>query len=98
MGEKMTAWSPAKRVPCLAMVVVLTGLGGSVRASTILVDFGADSSFRGVSVANPDPKGHYWNSIAPGAFVTNLVDIANHATTVDLGFDTPVGTDSFNGP
>ena len=34
----------------------------------------------------------------PGLFYTNLVDINNVGTTIDFGFSTPVGTDSFNGP
>src|SRR4029079_10357206 len=64
----------------------------------VLVDFGSTSSFRGVNVPNPDPKGHYWNSLTPGPFYPNLIDINNNPTTVAIGYDTGVGTDSFNGP
>lgn len=74
------------------------GITVSTQAQTVLVDFGNNGSFRGVTVPNPDAKGHTWNSIAPGAFISNMVDLNNNATTIDLGFDTPVGTDSFNGP
>jgi hypothetical protein len=67
-------------------------------AQTVLVDFGGTNSFRGVDVPNPDPNGHYWNSLTPGPFYADLKDINNATTTIELGFDTPVGTDSFNGP
>ena len=89
-------WGPAAQV---AMTLVLGfGLALSAGAQTVLVDFGSGSSFRGVSVPNPDVNGNYWNSISPGAFISNMTAIDNSATTIDLGFDTPVGTDSFNGP
>lgn len=87
--------SSARTVLSLAMVA---GLAGSAMAQTVLIDFGQDNSFRGVSVPNPDPNGNTWNSLTPGFFYTNLVDITNTATTIDFGFSTPVGTDSFNGP
>lgn len=73
-------------------------LTAGARAQTVLVDFGSDTSFRGVSVVNPDHRGHHWNSLQPGLYYTNLVDVTNTATTIDLGFSTPVGTDSYNGP
>jgi hypothetical protein len=47
---------------------------------------------------NPDSKAHYWNSIQPGVLVQNFVDLANNATTIDIGWDTPLGFDSYNGP
>ena len=71
---------------------------GTVNAETLLVDFGATPSFRGVSAPNPDANGHFWNSLTPGPFFPGLIDITGASTTVALGFDTPVGTDSFNGP
>lgn len=74
------------------------GLVAAARAQTVLVDFGSDTSYRGLSVINPDTNGNYWNSLQPGVLVENLVDIANAATTIDVGWDTPVGTDSYNGP
>ena len=77
---------------CLAM---------SAGAQTLLIDFGRgapDSSFRGVTVPNPDPNGHTWNSLIPGPFYGGLVDWNGAATTIGLGFTTGVGTDSFNGP
>ncbi|MDB6018257.1 MAG: hypothetical protein JWR19_2746 [Pedosphaera sp.] len=70
----------------------------AVVGQTVLVDFGSDTSFRGVSVVNPDVNGHYWNSVQPGAFFSNLVDTSNQVTTIDFGFDGAAGTDSYNGP
>jgi hypothetical protein len=77
---------------------IVAGVAISAQAETVLVDFGNNNSFRGASVINPDSNGNYWNSMQPGLFYTNLVDTANNATTIDFGFSTPVGTDSFNGP
>ncbi|HEX3601619.1 MAG TPA: PEP-CTERM sorting domain-containing protein [Lacipirellulaceae bacterium] len=89
----------AKRASRLAIVAIIgAGLAASANAETVLVDFGSTNSFRGINVPNPDPNGHYWNSLTPGPFFPGLVDINNAVTTVALGFDTPVGTDSFNGP
>ncbi len=85
----------ARSVMALALVA---GLAVSAAAETVLIDFGGANSFRGVDVPNPDPNGNFWNSLTPGPFYTNLIDTANNATTIDLGFDTGVGTDSFNGP
>jgi len=89
----------AKRASRLAIVAIFgAGLAVSAKAETLLVDFGSNNSFRGVNVPNPDPNGHFWNSLTPGPFFPNLIDINNTVTTVALGYDTPVGTDSFNGP
>jgi hypothetical protein len=65
---------------------------------TVLIDFGSDTSFRGVSVVNPDVNGHYWNSVQPGNYIANMIDMTNGATTIDLGPDSGMGTDSYNGP
>jgi hypothetical protein len=90
------------RVARLAMVMAIgAGLAVSAKAETLLVDFGRsapDSSFRGVTVPNPDPNNHYWNSLVPGPFYPNLIDFNNNPTTIGLGYTTAVGTDSFNGP
>ena len=76
----------------------LAGPTVSATAQTVLIDFGSNTSYRGLNVTNPDSNGNHWNSLQPGLFYTDLIDIDNAATTIDLGFDTPVGTDSFNGP
>lgn len=70
----------------------------NIAASAVLVDFGNASSFRGVGVTNPDANGNHWNSIAPGAYWSNMNDATGAATTIDLGFSTAAGTDSYNGP
>jgi hypothetical protein len=90
------------RVARLAMVMAIgVGLAVSAKAETLLVDFGRgapNNSYRGVTVPNPDPNNHYWNSLIPGPFYPNLIDINNNPTTIGLGYTTGVGTDSFNGP
>ncbi len=89
----------AKSASRLAILTIIAaGLAASARAETLLVDFGSDASFRGASVPNPDSNGHYWNSLVPGPFYPNLIDISNNVTSVALGYDTGVGTDSYNGP
>lgn len=70
----------------------------TARADKVLVDFGSDSSFRGISVASPDANGNTWNSLQPGLLYTGLLNTAGTATTLNLGFSTPVATDSYNGP
>ncbi|MDB6018253.1 MAG: parallel beta-helix repeat [Pedosphaera sp.] len=64
----------------------------------ILVDLGNNSSYRGTNVVNPDVNGHFWNSVWSGAFYANMVDLAGNPTSIGLGFDSAVGTDSYNGP
>jgi hypothetical protein len=86
------------RRACLVAATMLLAAQVPAHAQTLLVDFGNDTSFRGLSVNNPDSNGNYWNSLQPGLFYENLIDVANNATTIDLGFDTPVATDSYNGP
>ena len=87
-----------RTITLLGAAVAAVLFAVSVRAQTVLVDFGNDNSFRGVSVPSPDANGNYWNSVVPGLPSTDLVDITNTATTIDLLFSTAVGTDSFNGP
>ena len=87
------------RSACFAVALAIVA-GGAIaaQAQTLLLDFGSDTSFRGASVVNPDSNGHYWTSMQPGLFYSNLVDINNVPTGINTGFSTPVGTDSFNGP
>jgi hypothetical protein len=88
-----------KHRACLVVAAaILVGQAVSLRAQTVLLDFGDDSSYRGASTVNPDSNGNYWNNIHTGAFFQDLVDIQNHPTTIDFGFSTPVATDSYNGP
>lgn len=80
------------------LITALGLLDSTASAATVLVDFGNNASFRGASVTNPDQNGNYWNSLQPGLFYTNLISTTNTPTTINFGFSTPVGTDSFNGP
>lgn len=79
-------------------LAAVMGMSVVAEATTVLIDFGSNTSFRGASVVNPDTNGNYWNSMQPGLFYTNLVDTTNTGTGINFGFSTPVGTDSFNGP
>jgi len=88
----------AKRCACLvSALLLLVGQATFVHAQKILIDFGSSTSYRGISVPNPDPNGHYWNSNQPGLLM-DLVDVNNAATGMQLGWITQVGTDSYNGP
>jgi hypothetical protein len=84
----------------VSAVLLLVGQASLVSAQQEwLIDFGNNATqYRGIPVPNPDPNGHYWNSIQPGLLAPNLVDTHNTATTLQIGWDTPVGTDSYNGP
>ena len=81
-------------------LALIIGFATPVGATTILLDFGNDDSFGGISVPNPDSNGNYWTSVWNGAFYPNLVDIGNNPTSINFGFDGSLvgGTDSFNGP
>src|SRR5215471_15821968 len=80
-------------------ILLLAGQASRCPGQTLLIDFGNNAAqYRGIPVTNPDPNGHYWNSIQPGVLVSNMVDKNNTVTTLQLGWDTPVGTDSYNGP
>jgi hypothetical protein len=70
---------------------------------------GGCGSYRGVSQVGADTNGNFWNSVQPGLFyplqppyvvtpAPGLVDLANNSTTLALGWFTPVGSDSYNGP
>lgn len=82
----------------LLVAATMFGVVACASAQTLLLDFGGNGSYRGATAPSPDTNGNMWNSFTPGAFVTDLVDSTGVATTIDLGFDTPVGTDSYNGP
>lgn len=88
--------SIARHACIVAATAALVGQA-CAHAQTFLIDFGSDTSYRGLSVNNPDDNGNYWNSLQPG-LLAPLVDIANSATPLQLGWDTPVGSDSYNGP
>lgn len=83
----------------LMLLLGSTLAAGALHAQTVtvLIDFGDDISFRGVSVPNPDPNGNYWNSVRPGFFFADLVDSNNNVTEIDYGPGAHP-TDSYNGP
>ena len=102
-----------KRHACLvSAIVLLVGQASFVCAQQkVLIDFGngngngipdgANGSYRGISVPNPDPNGHHWNSNSPGNLMP-LVDITNapvvnNGLPMQLGWISGVGTDSYNG-
>jgi hypothetical protein len=79
-------------------VAILVGQAIFASAQTVLFDMGNDNTYRGLSVQNPDSLGNYWNSIGTGQLFENLIDIDNAPTTIDFGWSTNVGQDSYNGP
>jgi hypothetical protein len=85
----------------LPLMLVMTGLLPLVALAqterTVLLDFGDDISFRGASVPNPDPNGNYWNSVRPGFYFADLVDLNNEGTGIAYGPGAHP-TDSYNGP
>ena len=95
MNRIVSFW---RKTGLVAAMMVGFAVAGSVNAAIVLVDFGSNASFRGINVPAPDSNGNYWNSIVPGPYIPTLVNTSNAATTMALGFDTPVGTDSYNGP
>lgn len=87
------------RLKSFAVAVALSlGLIASASAQSLLLDFGNDTSYRGISVASPDTNGNHWNSLIPGNYYADLIDMTGAATAIDFGFSSPVGTDSYNGP
>ena len=76
-----------KILPCSCLVICL--LAASSPAQTILIDFGNDSTFRGVTSPGN------WNSMAFG-YAANLIDSTGAATTVDWAPDGLGNTDSYN--
>ncbi len=81
---------------CLAAVLALTLVGTQpTQAQTVLIDFGSNATFRGVTTSSPDTNGNYWNSTAFG-FMSNLVGSNGTATTIDWAPDGLGGVDSFN--
>ena len=71
-------------------------------ARNYLVDFGTSDSWRGVSTPSPDLNGNHWNGIPIGAgpspYRATMVDTTGVTNNITLGFSTPFGTDSYNGP
>jgi len=69
-----------------------------VAGPAVLIDFGNNDSYSGVSQIGADSNGNFWNSVWSGAFYANLVDTTGTATAINFGFTTPGNTGSYNGP
>ena len=90
-----------KIVKVLSLAVLLVfGLNMIAPAygATVLVDFGNDTSYRGVSTPSPDLNGNSWNSVDSSIWNGGLVDISGNPTAMGLGFTAVAGTDYYNGP
>ncbi|NDV62795.1 hypothetical protein G0Q06_10065 [Puniceicoccales bacterium CK1056] len=86
-------------ITLLTTAITLAGFSVTSQATTVLIDFGYDATFRGVSVINPDENGNDWNSVGPGNFFPDLVDKTGAVTSLAFGPDAPaMNTDSYNGP
>jgi autotransporter-associated beta strand protein len=84
----------------VAAVAVIASLqAGPSSAQVWLLDFGADSSFRGASQTGLDQNGNTWNSFPPSWYVGSLVTTVSQTTGAAYapGTGSP-GTDSYNGP
>jgi PEP-CTERM motif len=93
----------SKRHACsVSAFLLLVGQATFLNAQQkVLIDFGSDASYRGISVPNPDLMGHSWNSNNPGNLMP-LVDVTNTPVMnaglpMQLGWVSGVGTDSYNG-
>jgi hypothetical protein len=79
------------------MIAAALGVATVAQAqASVLIDFGSDTTFRGVTAPSPDANGNHWNSTGFG-FLGNLVDSSGVATTIDWAPDGLGGVDSFNG-
>ncbi len=87
---------------CLAFGCALLLLGGSAQARTYLIDFNSSKGYRGLDPASPDSNGNHWNAVphpvTGSPQLNGLVDTAGTPSSIDLGFNTPFGSDSYNGP
>jgi PEP-CTERM motif len=87
-----------KLVSLSLATVLMVGLAASVNAQKVLFDLGADNDYRSISVPNPDPNGHYWNSVSSCCYFPNLLDTNGNTTSLAFGFTSATGNDSYNGP
>jgi len=89
---------------CLRLTIscALLLLAGPVQARTYLIDFNSSKGYRGVDPASPDLNGNHWNAVphpvTGSPQLNGLVDAAGAPSSIDLGFSTPFGSDSYNGP
>jgi hypothetical protein len=85
----------------LVLGFLFLGLPGT-SARTYLVDFNSSKGFRGVDPISPDANGHRWNAlphpVTGSPQLTGLLAADGTPSNLDLGFSTPYGSDSYNGP
>lgn len=71
-------------------------------SKTYLVDFNTSKAWRGVDPPAVDANGNRWNSlpdsISGSSQLNGLIDTKGGTSLIDLGFSTPFGMDSYNGP
>lgn len=87
---------PTQSIVTLSICTTLSLCGlGLGSAQTVLIDFGSNSTYRGVTTSSPDTNGNHWNSSGFG-FISNLLDSGGDPTTIDWAPDGLGGVDSFN--
>ncbi len=90
------------RVYTTFLILFLFGISPEVSARTYLIDFNSSKGYRGVDPVSPDGQGNHWNAVphpSTGSSQLNgLKDTDGGISSIDLGFITPFGTDSFDGP
>lgn len=95
---KLTEYMKSLASAALAAALAL-GCVASVNAQKLLFDLGGvPSDFRSIPAPSPDANGNHWNVVGSCCFFTNLVDKAGNPTTVNFGFSSASGNDSYNGP
>ncbi len=96
----MKTWNMMTVSVLAILLAVGLNLPAPAYGETVLIDFGNDSSWGGVTTPSPDVNGNYWTSVWSDAYYPDMVDIDGNPTTIDFGFAPggAGGTDSYNGP
>lgn len=82
----------------LGACIMVCSIPVPVTAERLLIDFGNDVSYRGRSVDNPDKNSNYWNSVDSSVYWTDLLYADGSTSSIDFGFSSAEGNDSYNGP
>ena len=82
---------PSFQATCLLgpAFALLVGQAVFAHAQTVLIDFGNDTTYRSLSVHEPRYQRKLLEQHATGPVCRELVDHRQHATTIDIGWDTP---------
>lgn len=71
-------------------------------AKSYLIDFNSSRGYRGLDPASPDANGNRWNAVphpvTGSSQLNGLVATDGTTSRIDVGFSSPFGTDSYNGP